>query len=49
MSEIGESPLAAGDRQLSVAQARKASAEALRSITNTPEIWIADATHTACH
>ena len=38
MSELGESPLAAGERQLSVAQARAAIAAALRPITDTQDV-----------
>jgi len=43
MSALGESPLAAGDRQLSVAQAREAIAAALRPITDTQEVALAQA------
>ncbi len=38
MSELGESPLAAGDRQLSVAQARAAIAAALQPIAQTETV-----------
>ena len=41
MSELGESPLAAGERQLSVAQARAAIAAALRPITDTQDVALA--------
>jgi len=43
MSALGESPLAAGDRQLSVAQAREAIAAALRPITDTQEVALEQA------
>ncbi len=43
MSELGESPLAAGERQLSVAQARAAIAAALRPITETQDVALAQA------
>ena len=43
MSELGESPLAAGERQLSVEQARAAIAEALRPITDTQDVALEQA------
>ena len=43
MSELGESPLAAGERQLSVAQARAAIAAALRPITDTQDVALEQA------
>ena len=43
MSTLGESPLAAGERQLSVAQARAAIAAALRPITDTQDVALAQA------
>ena len=38
MSELGPSPLAAGDKNLSVAQAREAIAAALRPITQAEDL-----------
>jgi len=43
MSELGESPLAAGERQLSVAQARAAIAAALQPITDTQDVALEQA------
>jgi len=43
MSELGESPLAAGERQLSVAQARAAIAAALQPITDTLDVALEQA------
>ena len=43
MSELGESPLAAGERQLSVEQARAAIAAALRPITDTQDVALEQA------
>ena len=43
MSELGESPLAAGERQLSVDQARAAIAQALRPITDTQDVALEQA------
>ncbi len=43
MTELAESPLAAGDRSLSVAQARAAIAAALRPITATEAVPLAQA------
>ncbi len=45
MSELGESPLAAGDRQISVAQARSAIAAALRPITEAQAVPLVHALH----
>ena len=43
MSELGPSPLAAGDKNLSVAQAREAIAAALRPITQGEDVPVAQA------
>ena len=43
MSELTESPLAAGDRNLSVAQAREAIAAVLQPITDTENVALAQA------
>jgi molybdopterin molybdotransferase len=43
MSELGESPLVAGERQLSVAEARAAIAAALRPITEVREVTLTQA------
>ena len=43
MSDLGESPLAAGERQLSVAQARQAITTALRPITDALALPLAQA------
>jgi len=43
MSELAESPLSAGDRQLSVAQAREAISAALRPVTDTQDVALAQA------
>jgi len=44
MSELGESPLAAGERSISVADARAAIAAALRPITDTQTVPLLQAT-----